>query len=253
MKIIFILCISFFCIIHDALAVKITYVHTDALGSPVAETDESGNVKWTEHYTPFGKKIDEDPESSENTVGYTGHQFDSDTGLSYMQARYYDPVIGRFYSNDPVGFAGDITSFNRYSYVGNNPYKYTDPDGQVRKNIVRVLKDPIRSIGGAYKGAKRFLRDNGVIAPPAPQTEIMSDLNPDVPLGDDDPNQYSKRNKKEKNTDNPNKKKTSRGERNVKSDDPEQAKANEKADGNRRNRAKKDKQLKPKQPKKEEK
>ncbi|NMM42158.1 RHS repeat-associated core domain-containing protein [Pseudoalteromonas arctica] len=50
-----------------------------------------------------------------------------------MQARYYDPVIGRFYSNDPVGFTGDITSFNRYSYVGNNPYKYTDPDGRSRR------------------------------------------------------------------------------------------------------------------------
>jgi uncharacterized protein RhaS with RHS repeats len=45
-----------------------------------------------------------------------------------MQARYYDPVIGRFYSNDPVGFR-DVHSFNRYAYVANNPYKYTDPTG----------------------------------------------------------------------------------------------------------------------------
>jgi uncharacterized protein RhaS with RHS repeats len=47
----------------------------------------------------------------------------------YMQARYYDPVIGRFYSNDPVGFR-DIHSFNRYAYANNNPYKYIDPDGR---------------------------------------------------------------------------------------------------------------------------
>jgi len=48
-----------------------------------------------------------------------------------MQARYYDPVIGRFYGNDPVGFtATNIMSFNRYLYVNNNPYKYTDPDGE---------------------------------------------------------------------------------------------------------------------------
>ena len=45
-----------------------------------------------------------------------------------MQARYYDPVIGRFYSNDPVGFRG-VHSFNRYAYANNNPYKYVDPDG----------------------------------------------------------------------------------------------------------------------------
>jgi hypothetical protein len=49
-----------------------------------------------------------------------------------MQARYYDPVIGRFYSNDPVGYTSQnpVMSFNRYLYVNNNPYKYTDPDGE---------------------------------------------------------------------------------------------------------------------------
>ncbi len=46
-----------------------------------------------------------------------------------MQARYYDSVIGRFYSNDPVGFT-NVHTFNRYAYANNNPYKYTDPDGQ---------------------------------------------------------------------------------------------------------------------------
>jgi len=49
-----------------------------------------------------------------------------------MQARYYDPVIGRFYSNDPVGYTAKnpVMSFNRYLYVNNNPYKYTDPNGE---------------------------------------------------------------------------------------------------------------------------
>ncbi|WP_348731341.1 RHS repeat-associated core domain-containing protein [Rheinheimera texasensis] len=48
-----------------------------------------------------------------------------------MQQRYYDPVIGRFYSNDPVGFsAGNPMMFNRYAYANNNPYKFTDPDGR---------------------------------------------------------------------------------------------------------------------------
>ena len=48
-----------------------------------------------------------------------------------MQQRYYDPIIGRFYSNDPVGFtASNPMMFNRYAYANNNPYKYTDPDGR---------------------------------------------------------------------------------------------------------------------------
>lgn len=52
-----------------------------------------------------------------------------------MQARYYDPVIGRFYSNDPVDALifiskGNIHGFNRYTYASNNPYKFTDPNGR---------------------------------------------------------------------------------------------------------------------------
>lgn len=48
-----------------------------------------------------------------------------------MQQRYYDPVIGRFYSNDPVWFSADSPMmFNRYTYANNNPYKFTDPDGK---------------------------------------------------------------------------------------------------------------------------
>ena len=52
-----------------------------------------------------------------------------------MQARYYDPVIGRFYSNDPVGFTGNPHSFDRYTYVNNNPYKYTDPTGNIAELV----------------------------------------------------------------------------------------------------------------------
>jgi RHS repeat-associated protein len=64
-------------------------------------------------------------------IGFTGHVNDPDTGLVYMQQRYYDPVAGRFLSVDPVTTdAKDGTSFNRYVYGNSNPYKYTDPDGR---------------------------------------------------------------------------------------------------------------------------
>ena len=69
--------------------------------------------------------------------GYTGHVGDN-TGLVYMQARYYDPVIGRFYSNDPIGFRGEH-SFNRYAYANNNPYKYVDPNGESAVAAVGTL------------------------------------------------------------------------------------------------------------------
>lgn len=69
--------------------------------------------------------------TADDKPGYTGHLEDKDIGLTYMQQRYYDPVIGRFYSNDPVGFSADNPMmFNRYAYANNNPYKFTDPDGK---------------------------------------------------------------------------------------------------------------------------
>ena len=74
-----------------------------------------------------------------------------------MQARYYDPVIGRFYSNDPVDVLGHITrenpihGFNRYAYGNNNPYLYTDPDGQFPKSFAQQL---INSSKGPMGGLK---------------------------------------------------------------------------------------------------
>ena len=74
-----------------------------------------------------------------------------------MQARYYDPVIGRFYSNDPIGFR-DVHSFNRYAYANNNPYKYVDPDGMAPNKAgvttIAALKAEIRGYEKAgLKGA----------------------------------------------------------------------------------------------------
>jgi RHS repeat-associated protein len=85
------------------------------------------------HYRALGDEV----EQKRDDVGYTGHKYDADLALSYMQARYYDPVIGRFYSNDPVGWTASnpVMSFNRYLYVNNNPYKYTDPNGEYLESV----------------------------------------------------------------------------------------------------------------------
>lgn len=110
----------------------INYIH---LGDRLVAKEGTGVVSSGDsimNYKPFGDSIEE----PKDDVGYTGHKFDTDLGLSYMQARYYDPVIGRFYSNDPIGFR-DIHSFNRYAYANNNPYRYTDPTG-MNSNPVNV-------------------------------------------------------------------------------------------------------------------
>lgn len=114
-----------------AQAANVRYQHTDMLGSVVSESDESGNIISRSQYEPFGKRMGGDKEG----IGYTGHLQDKNLGLTYMQARYYDPLIGRFYSNDPIGFR-DVHSFNRYAYANNNPYKYVDPDGKAAESFL---------------------------------------------------------------------------------------------------------------------
>jgi RHS repeat-associated protein len=101
------------------------YTHADHLGSPIAATDAAGAIKWRESYNPFGEARLK-PAANANNTGYTGHVQDDDSGLTYMQARYYDPVIGRFLSPDPIGYKD---GFNVYAYVRNDPVNGFDPTG----------------------------------------------------------------------------------------------------------------------------
>ena len=143
------------------------YLHQDHLGTPVAATDPAGNILWREAYTPFGESLNP-PASNADQDGFTGHIRDTATGLTYMQTRYYDPVIGRFLSNDPVGFAqGGVDYFNRYSYTANDPVNNFDPDG--RDTIsVRFRDQQIRfggftipqAISGGHSGSV-IIRNDG--------------------------------------------------------------------------------------------
>jgi len=69
--------------------------------------------------------------SVQDGPGYTGHVNDIDTALIYMQARYYDPSVGRFLSVDPVALKDSgVSNFARYVYGSDNPIRYVDPDGK---------------------------------------------------------------------------------------------------------------------------
>jgi RHS repeat-associated protein len=123
---------------HESSAEETLYLHRDHLGSVVEITDEARTLVESLAYDAFGKRrepADWDPPTSpiyanETPRGYTGHEHLDDVGIVHMNGRVYDPELGRMLSADPyVQFAGDSQSYNRYSYVLNNPLSLTDPSG----------------------------------------------------------------------------------------------------------------------------
>jgi len=116
-----------------------TYQHTDALGTPIAVTNASKTLLESSEYEPYGQLVNK---ALPDGPGFTGHVQDAATGLTYMQQRYYDPVIGTFLSVDPVTAYNDLISqFHRYRYANNNPYRFTDPDGRMIQGLWRYPSD----------------------------------------------------------------------------------------------------------------
>ena len=99
--------------------------HHDQVTSTTAVTGHNGGTTQSVKYSAFGQ-TQSTTGSSPNRLKYTGREEDG-TGLMYYRARYYDPVIGRFISEDSMGFgAGDV---NFYQYAGANPINANDPSG----------------------------------------------------------------------------------------------------------------------------
>ncbi len=98
---------------------------TDLLDSAIGMTDNSGVIQTEYTYEPFGKTM-AIGNSNSSSYQYTGRENDRDAGLYYYRARYYNPQLQRFISEDPLRF---IAGPNFYEYVGNNPINHRDPTG----------------------------------------------------------------------------------------------------------------------------
>jgi RHS repeat-associated protein len=135
---------------------QVSYLTADHLGSARVITNEIGQVKKRQDYAAFGDEIVTSQRTArtdyttndELREGYTGYEKDDESGLDYAQARYYNSSHGRFTSIDPLTASATIRdpqSFNRYSYVLNSPYKFTDPLGLL----------PLSSMGAGSGNAAR--------------------------------------------------------------------------------------------------
>jgi RHS repeat-associated protein len=101
----------------------------DALGSTLALADSSGTVRTQYSYDPFGVTTQVGA-STTNSFVYAGREFDT-AGLLFYRARYYDPQVARFISEDPIGIEGLGVEggINRYTYVNDSPLNFSDPSG----------------------------------------------------------------------------------------------------------------------------
>lgn len=144
---------------------KIHYLCRDYLGSITHITDADGNLEQELSYDAWGRlrnPVNQIVYTADNQPalllgrGYTGHEHLSMFGLINMNARLYDPVLGRFLSPDP--YVQDplfSQNFNRYSYCLNNPLRYTDPTGEyalVDDLIAAAIGGVINVVSNAISG-----------------------------------------------------------------------------------------------------
>ncbi|MEO1516747.1 MAG: FG-GAP-like repeat-containing protein [Bacteroidota bacterium] len=145
-------------VVKENNSYKYYYTYTDHLGSIVRVTDRLGNTVAEQNFDPWGRKrnVNTWTYSNVNSVpdwlyrGYTGHEDMPEFRLINMNGRMYDPIVGRMLSVDNYVQAPNSTqSYNRYSYVFNNPLSYTDPNGELAWFVPII----IGAVVGAYAGA----------------------------------------------------------------------------------------------------
>ena len=102
-----------------------SYYEADGLGSVSSLSNSSGALASTYVYDSFGRLLASSGTIT-NPYRFTGRELDSETGVYYYRARYYDPSLGRFISEDPIQFDGGT---NFYAYAGNDPLNLIDPTG----------------------------------------------------------------------------------------------------------------------------
>jgi len=150
-------------------------------GDTVQLTGTTGSSIKAYDYDAFGVEKNIDPEDT-NLFRYCGEYFDKETGTIYLRARYYDPTIGRFITEDSYwGEDSDPLSLNLYTYCGNNPIGYIDPSGhwtlsqydnlgsgmyaRLKEEGINILQlNPVSMLMNSYKQWKALLNNDITVA-----------------------------------------------------------------------------------------
>ena len=135
------------------------YFLQDHLGSTVGLVDSSGNITSSASYDSFGNSTN----NLSTRYQYTGREKDEFTGLHYYRARWYDANLGRFISEDPIGFAGE--DMNLYGYVWNNPAMFRDPRGTQGEMVIAPALPMLPALGAIASAAA--VAGGAIISSPA--------------------------------------------------------------------------------------
>lgn len=117
------------------------FYHYNGHGDVVALTDSTGAIVAEYDYDAYGNPVSTGREGSVvNPYRYAGYRYDSETGMYYLNARYYAPTVGRFINRDTVqGLEEEPQTSNLYAYVNGNPIKYTDPSGHgIKTKLIKL-------------------------------------------------------------------------------------------------------------------
>jgi len=149
------------------------YYHADGLGSITGLSDATGTMVQTYSYDAFGNVT---PSGSvSQPFRFTGREYDAETSMYFYRARYYDPVVGRFVTKDPIGFAGG--DVNLFAYVSANPIIYRDSSGfwadsindnfptspgfsQCAKDVMNNSVSALKAANKAYEDCLKICGDN---------------------------------------------------------------------------------------------
>ncbi|WP_241283003.1 RHS repeat-associated core domain-containing protein [Chryseobacterium timonianum] len=117
------------------------YLHGDQLGTANFVTDDNGVASQFFLNLPFGETFVEQKVTGkyDNPYKFNAKELDSETGLYYYGARYFNPRLSFWYGVDPL--AGKMPNWNPYVYTFDNPVRFTDPDGMAPKDIIYLNND----------------------------------------------------------------------------------------------------------------
>jgi RHS repeat-associated protein len=137
---------------------------TDALGSTLALTDSSGTVQTSYSFEPFGNTT-QSGSSTTNSFAYTGRELDAGN-LYFYRARYYNPQLQRFISEDQIGFDGGV---NFYAYAQDDPVNLVDPLGLDSTNQ-QIQSQLIQGLQNLFPGSRYDPQTNALVIPQDTQT-----------------------------------------------------------------------------------